>query len=406
MDHVLGQDAAVNSLRAQLAAGRAHHAYIFHGPPGVGKFTTAMAFAKLLLCPAAQTDLMGRFAACGQCGSCVLLPDKPSELDQSPAEGWSLGGRDEKAKQQAKPAPQEEDDEASLASPHPDLHVVTKELARYSDDASTRNRKLRSIPVEVVRQHLIQPASLAPQMGKAKVFIVDEAELLNPAGQNAMLKTLEEPPPGTTLILVTASEDRLLPTIRSRCHRVAFASLDDGVIERWVESHASDCTPTLRHWLVGFADGSLGRAKLALRFGLDSWAESVLPAIDQLARGKAAATLGSTIAAQIDQLAGDWADAHKGGSKEAANHMSAGLMWSMIARHARHKLATLSEQCDLADPASAEALLDPWLGVIDAIEQARSYHQRNVNLTLVCDQLSMSLHQALMIDRHAAAAGR
>src|SRR5690606_4650358 len=123
----------------------------------------------------------------------------------------------------------------ALAWPHPDLHVVTKELARYSEDRSTRERKLTQIPVDVLRTELIEPVYRAAQMGHGKVFIVDEAELLNDAGQNAMLKTLEEPPAGTTIILVTSIQDRLLPTIRSRCQRVAFVPLPDSVVSRWLQ---------------------------------------------------------------------------------------------------------------------------------------------------------------------------
>ncbi|MEM9373943.1 MAG: hypothetical protein AAGA55_09895, partial [Planctomycetota bacterium] len=189
LDAVLGQDRAVSQLAAAMASGRLHHAWIFHGPEGVGKFTTALAWAAMLLDPTTAPGLTGAFAC---------EPDSPTQR--------------------------------LLASgTHPDLHVVRKELARFSSDARVRDAKLATIPKAVVEDHLIAPASVAPvmrtgsMMGKA--FIVDEAELLdrspaNAPTQNAILKTLEEPAPGTLIVLVTSSEDRLLPTIRSRCQRV------------------------------------------------------------------------------------------------------------------------------------------------------------------------------------------
>jgi len=158
MEHVLGQPRAIDVIQKQLASGRLHHAWVFHGPAGVGKFTTAIAFARVLLCHDRTADLAGRVGACGACASCRALDAAPDD-----------GGRA---------------DEASLGSAHPDLHVITKELARYDDDAKIRNAKLRAIPVDVVRHALIEPANRSAQLADGrfgKVFVVDEAELLNPA---------------------------------------------------------------------------------------------------------------------------------------------------------------------------------------------------------------------------------
>lgn len=378
MDRIIGQSRAVGALASQVANGRVHHAQIFHGPPGVGKFTTAVEFAALQLCHDPVSDLHGNQSACGTCKSCKLL--------RSIREG-----------DQAESAEDKDDPTAHLTSAHPDLHVVTKELALFDDDAATRNRKLTTIPVNVIREHLLGPAGLAATLGHGKVFIIDEAELLAGAGQNAMLKTLEEPPPGTCIILITASEDRLLPTIRSRCQRVPFMPLTDEQVGLWLGRHAEGLDEKTRKWIVGFAQGSIGRASLAVRYELVAWGTAVLSPIQQLLRaGRPTAQLGGSIAACVDGFAKAWVGDHKNASKEAANRMAAGLMGSMIANYARRKVADLAGQCDPEQPGQSEAVLGPWLSVIEAVDEFERQLRANVNLTLCCEGLGAAINAELM----------
>lgn len=218
--------------------------------------------------------------------------------------------------------------------------------------------------------------------------------MLNPAGQNALLKTLEEPTPGTTLILVTSSEDRLLPTIRSRCQRVVFVPLPDAVVARYVDEHGDALSPKLRDWLVGFAGGSLGRARLALDHELDEWASVLLPKLHGMSRGKPAGELGSDMADRINAFAEGWVKAHANASKEAANRLAAGLMWNLLTTYARRRVAELAAGLDMADPEFAEATLEPWLAVIDAVTEAETLLNSNVNLSLVCDHVGVTIGSA------------
>lgn len=372
MDRILGQPAALDALRNQLLTERVHHAQIFHGPAGVGKFTTAIAFARELLCHDPVTDLHGNASACGACGSCKLF-DSLNEAEDS------------------------DDPTAALRSAHPDLHIITKELALFSDDAQERSRKLTSIPVGVIREHLLGPASLAPALNHGKVFIVDEAELLNSTGQNALLKTLEEPTPGTYLVLVTSSEHRLLPTIRSRCQRVAFGPLDDAAVARWLSEHHSDLDEQTAKWVVGFAQGSLGRASLAVRFELVEWGTAVLSPMQRLAKsGRPEPQLGASIGECVDGFAAAWVSAHKNASKEAANRRAAALMGSMICNFARRRMAAIAPLCDPETPGNSEQALTPWLGVIAAVSDFESQLNSNVNLKLCCEGLGMAIHGALL----------
>jgi DNA polymerase-3 subunit delta' len=355
MHQIFGQTRAIEQLQTLLQSGRLHHAFIFHGPAGVGKFTTALAFARLILCHHPATDLTGRTEACGTCPSCTALSSQT----------------------------------------HPDLHVIVKELAKFSDDRAIRERKLLTIPYDVLREHLVGPVAIKSHLQHGKVFIVDEAELIDPRGQNILLKTLEEPPDGTHIILVTSSEDRLLPTIRSRCQRIAFVPLSDQVIGRWLGERDVSLTASQQAWLIDFAAGSLGRASLAIEHALWTWGESVLTGIDALTQGRFDTELGATIASHIDDFAEAVTKKDAQASKGAANKLGASLMFAMIGQHARRKIEALASQCDPADPSAADARLEPWLCVIDALGEAERNLMANVNLTMACEHLVTSMAGAL-----------
>lgn len=370
MDHILGQSRAVEVLRAALDHDRLHHAYIFHGPVGVGKFTTALAFARVLLCHAPQSDLAGRVEACGGCASCRYFTS-------------AQGGEG-----------------------HPDVHLVRKELAAVSDDAQLRRKKQTNIPVDLIRQHVVggetqggkfydAAAYLKPVMGHGKVFIIDEAELLEEESQNALLKTLEEPPVGTYLILVTSSEDRLAVTVRSRCQRVGFVSLSDEVVRQWVGARDHGLTDEQVEWLIVFADGSLGRASLGLEYQLYEWPAAIVPTLEGLAAGQVEVGLGVKLAKMIDDFAARWVKDHPNASKEAANRRAAGLAWSVIAHHARRQLAQAARNAPAGDVDAVQTLVGPWLRVIASLDLAERELAANLNLGLVCDHLASLVERSL-----------
>ena len=381
-DDVMGQSRAISTLETQLASSRLHHGLIFHGPMGVGKSRAARALASVLLCHQPEHDLTGRPRPCGSCESCRLLAQDERELGEEGAGG-------------------EQDPAAS--SHHPDLHVVTKELALFSKDAGTRRRVLTQFPVDVVREHLVEPVYRRPQVGRGKVFVVEEAELLNPASQNALLKTLEEPPPGTTLILITTREERLLPTIRSRCQRQAFVPLPDDAVADYLDKHG-ELEGRLRDWAIAFSAGSLGRAQLVLDYGLTTWAKGVLPAAQKLCRGQPQPELGQTMSDLIDGFGEAWVKRHANASKEAAKRRGADLMWALLSHYARRGLGEAAQQHGGAadDPDTLEAALQPWLDTIAAVSEAQSMVDSNVHLGLVCDHLSMSMDAAMSKVRLAA----
>ncbi|MCC7193770.1 MAG: DNA polymerase III subunit [Phycisphaeraceae bacterium] len=361
MDEILGQSRVIEVLQAALQSGRVHHAFIFHGQEGIGKLTTAKAFARILLCHDQQRDLSGRIIACGACESCRLLSG--------------------------------EGDDSTKA--HPDLHIIRKELAIYDSDKKVRDRKLMNIPIDVIRKWFLGPVYLASKLKHQKVFIIDEADMMDRHSQNAILKTLEEPPTGTYLILISESNEWLLPTIRSRCQHISFLPLPDEVIRKWIDKHARELPEASKVWLLEFAGGSLGRVELALRNNLAAWAQAILPALDEASKGKFAANLGSLMAEKIDDFAKRWVDEHENASKEAANKFAASLMWVLISQHARRRLATLATKLDPDDPDACMDLLSPWIGVIDSLNAAEMEIGTNVNLGIAADHLASRIYRAL-----------
>ncbi|XHC25746.1 hypothetical protein ABWH91_16255 [Phycisphaerales bacterium ac7] len=359
LDRVIGQDRAVSQLRSAIESGRLHHAWIFAGPPGVGKRTTAEAFATLLLDPDAAPDLTGRLTVDPEGHTARLM----------------------------------------RARTHPDYHLITKELAAYSEDDSTRRSKHRNIPLAVLQEYLIEPAQLAGS-GRSgaiasKVFVVDEAELMRSGsneGQNAMLKTLEEPPPGTIIILVTAREEALLPTIRSRCQRVRFDALSDADMQAWLDRTEGEdrleVRPGSRPWLLEFASGSPGRARIAIETGLLDWESELRPFLSAIERGRYDPDFSATLSKLVGSWAEDWVKARPQASKEAANHAAAGHAFHLLAQRMRRLLADASETGD------AEAI-ERWSDAIEAIAQAEREINANVQMALALEHMSARFASAV-----------
>jgi DNA polymerase-3 subunit gamma/tau len=164
-DDVVGQQHIERTLRNAVAEGTVAHAYLFAGPRGTGKTTTARLLAKALLCERGPTD----------------EPDATCEQCVEIAEGR-----------------------------HPDV---------YELDAASRTG------VDNVREEIIGRVSFAPTRGRYKVYIIDEVHMLSTAAFNALLKTLEEPPPNVVFVMCTTHPNKVPETIQSRCQRFDFRRL-------------------------------------------------------------------------------------------------------------------------------------------------------------------------------------
>lgn len=357
LDAVIGQERAIAAVRSSIKSGRVHHAWIFHGPVGVGKFTTALAFAAVILDPTTESGLRG-----------PMEPDPDSAV------------------------------QALLrAGTHPDLHIISKELAEVSRKDSVRDGKQRNIPKEVLLEFLIEPAEKTRLSGEqalaSKVFIIDEAELVDRTGQNTLLKTLEEPPPGSVIILVTSNEERILPTIRSRCQPVAFSPLGEAEMKQWMEAakfNLSTLSVEAKRWLLSFADGSPGAAKLALDTGLTHWHESLAPMLAELDAGRFPIDLGATIAKSIDEwaIAAVERSGSESASKDAANKAAAKLMFRLLGGHFRRRLRENAAKGVPEERAARD------LAAIDLLQEAESQIEFSVQGIFVFDNFASRLINA------------
>lgn len=212
---LVGHDAAERTMLAAQQTGKLHHAWLMTGPRGIGKATLAWRFARFLLA--------------GQAGGLFGAPDSLDVAADAP--GRSLID----------------------ARSHPDLFHLRRTM--NPDTGRMRNE----VVVDDVRG-LSEFMHMTPAMGEWRVAIVDAADEMNRNAANAVLKVLEEPPPKAVLLIVAHAPGRLLPTIRSRCRRLALHPLADKTVIELLGGHAPNTSPDERQALASLAEGSIGRA--------------------------------------------------------------------------------------------------------------------------------------------------
>jgi DNA polymerase-3 subunit delta' len=174
---IIGHQRQLELLRSAMAKGRLHHAYLFLGPDGVGKRTVAAGLAKAIHCVEADQDY------CERCVNCTRITN----------------------------------------GNHPDVRLIEPALDK------------KEISIQQIRelQHELSYRSFS---GKRKIVIIDRAILLNLSAQNALLKTLEEPPLDALIILIATNAGGLLPTLRSRCLRLSFAPLASTQVRAFLQA--------------------------------------------------------------------------------------------------------------------------------------------------------------------------
>lgn len=197
---IVGHEQMIEHLKNAIQSNKVSHAYLFQGDPGSGKGMAADAFAMTLQCESSGTD------ACGNCHSCKQAASRN----------------------------------------HPDIIYVTHE-------------KPNSIGVDDIRSQLVGDVMIKPYNGKYKIYIVEEAEKMTPQAQNALLKTLEEPPAYAVILLLTTNASLLLDTIRSRCVLLNLRPVPDEQVRRYLMEHL-EIPDYQADICVAFAQGSIGKA--------------------------------------------------------------------------------------------------------------------------------------------------
>jgi len=189
-------------LAGVFRTGRAAHAYLFSGPRGVGKTAIALEFAALVLCDREEPT------ACGTCRQCLSSGElqHPDLHLLFPLPSKKAGSADD-----------DEREFASLISSH-------KAALAHNPYMSSKPAKAKDIRIGLVRT-LLHRTAIKPFQASRKVVVVLNADTMNDATQNALLKALEEPAPDAYFLLTTENEGGLLPTIRSRCQRIRVSPL-------------------------------------------------------------------------------------------------------------------------------------------------------------------------------------
>jgi len=335
---LIGQDLARAALERAIAGGRVAHAYVFEGPPGVGKRSAALGLAMALDCPVAPG------LGCGACEICRrieagLHPDVPSFGPSGP------GGQ-----------------------------IVIDDIRAIL--ALTRTR---------------------PHEARARVIVVDDADAMNPSSANGLLKTLEEPLPGNHLVLCTGAPDRLLPTVRSRAQRIRFRAL--GPTALTAIARARGLPEARAEIAVALADGSAARMLEAagVREGNGTSVANADEAADGESTGLGQA-LGELRRAVSTPGAGQMFDAVQALTGEKESKADLPRLLALLGGLYRDAMAVAAGAPELAtlarvgDPQALASLgLDRLGRAVTSIVDVQLALQVNVNPTLALERLLIAL---------------
>ena len=197
-DFILGNEKIRHHLRESIIKRSISHAYILAGDKGIGKSKIAREFAMELICE--------KHTGCGECPACRQF----------------------------------------LADAYPDFFYM---------DAEGKE----SIGIDRIRENIVNDVSIRPYHGKVKIYIIDEADKMTVGAQNALLKTIEEPPEYVVILLLVRNMSLLLETIRSRCIKLLLSAVSNDRIKRWlVEKGTSEDLATV---VASYSNGAPGIAK-------------------------------------------------------------------------------------------------------------------------------------------------
>lgn len=240
-DSSIGQERVKSLLKRVLQSKQIAHAYLFYGPEGIGKDALAIEFAKILNCSAPGEE------ACDECSSC-----KKMKILQHPNLKMIFAlpvGKGEKTG----------DNPLDVLTEN-QIAEVREQIQRKSTDPYYRIEisKANTIKINSVRDIKRESSLSQVEIGK-KIFLILNAEMMNAEASNSLLKILEEPLPGTILLLTTSSKDQLLPTIVSRCQLIKCDLLSEKEIEAALIAR-NRINPSLAHLIAQLANGSYGAA--------------------------------------------------------------------------------------------------------------------------------------------------
>lgn len=328
---IIGQSQIKEHLQNALQTGKISHAYIINGEKDSGKEFIADIFAMALQCENAVTDENGRIEPCQECHSC----------------------------------------KQSVTYNQPDIIRVTHE-------------KPNTVSVDDIRKQVNGDVGIKPYSSKYKIYIINEAEKMNAQAQNAILKTLEEPPEYVIILLLTTNINAFLPTILSRCVVLNMKPVPDELVKKFLMEEVM-VTDYKAEVCVAFARGNVGKAKALasseefenikseaislLKYIKDMELSEVIAAVKKLSEYKL------SINDFFDIFAIWYRDALLFKATNDANHL--------VFREEIHAMRDIAEHC------SYEGIET----ILEALETAKRRLDANVNFDLTMELLLLTIQE-------------
>jgi len=320
-DGIIGQTIALDTLRRLIDAERIPHAMVFQGPEGVGKATVARILATTLLCE--------NRSACTTCRSCRMLANNS----------------------------------------HPDFILIKRELKEKSKELS------KVVTVDQIRE-VHRLAGLSPREGLRRFFLIDPADRMNFPAQNALLKTLEEPPGPTVIVLVASRPSLLVPTVRSRCITLRFSALRARELSRALEARGMAADEAGAR--AALAGGRPGRALELDLSVLRERREAIFELIESLAAGQIAGLSDApALAGKEDEVLLDSLEAIQTLLRDAARAGGEEEAPALVNADLAPRLRRLGERLG-AERAAA---------LVESVDRLRGYLRFNTNRTMIAESL-------------------
>ena len=365
---LIGQQRVVDMLRRTLSRDRVPHAYLFHGPRGVGTVAAALELARTLQCTEQTVE------ACDACLACQKT-QRMVHPDVHVFFPFPKGTN-------------EDDVAARIQRLGKNAYAPVDYVRRPSlDNPEKTSNKQVMYHIDRMKEDIVRPMTFHPGEGAYKVALLTDAEYMNTSAANAFLKVLEEPPAQTVFILTTSRVDQMLPTIVSRCQKVRFDPLDPAHIQQALQTR-EQMDPDEAAMLARMADGSYSRAlqlaesthlretrALVLHFLRASYTQKVGPLNDHL---DAIAKLGRERVKGVLRLMIRWI-------RDLMLYQTLGNDAPLVNVDQAEAVAKF---CDNLPHADLEAM-------VARVEEALHLIGRNVRTRLVLMVLSLQLHQAM-----------
>ncbi|HIX58832.1 MAG TPA: DNA polymerase III subunit delta' [Candidatus Blautia gallistercoris] len=322
---IVGHEEVIEHLQSAISTGKVSHAYVFSGESGSGKKLLATTFAMTLQCEEKGTD------PCLKCESC----------------------------------------KRTLSKNHPDIIGVVHE-------------KPNTISIEEIRRQIVEDVQIKPYYGPYKIYIVNDADKMTVQAQNALLKTIEEPPVYAVILLLTNNIDGLLPTILSRCVRLDLRVVPDNLVKNYLMErlHIPDYQAEVD---ASFAQGNIGKAKEAATS--EEFAEMTRKVL-QLLRYVNDMEVYELVDI-MKELAPD--------KENVYDYLDLFLLWfrDVLMFKATRDVDNLvfKQEINLIKDQARERSYEGLEKILDAVEKAKTRLRANVNFDLVMELLFLTIRE-------------